>query len=88
MENRLRTYGNIMVSTPVDTFTVKDVRDFLRVLDLLNVPDSTVLHDGFLVYEYQTEDVQVISCGNHKSDEGDVLAFLVPTHYCEPNENS
>ena len=77
MSNRLSTYGNVIISTPTDIFTVKDVRDFIGVLDSLNVPDETVLDDGFLVYEHQTKNVQVITCAEHG-----ILDYIIPTHKC------
>ena len=86
MSNRLKTYGNVMISTPTDNFTVRDVKDFLIVLEDLNVSDETILLDGFLTFEFQTEDVQLISCGEHNPNNAPV-DFLINTHRCEPDEN-
>jgi hypothetical protein len=86
--NRLKTYGNVMISTPTDTLTLQDVRDFVDTLEALGVPNTNILLDGFLTYEYMTEHVQVISCGEHNPNEPDKLDFLIPNHECVVDDES
>ena len=78
---KIKVYGNVVISTPQDKFTVGDVRDFLKVLDNLGVKDDVELLDGYLTYEYQTTLVDVILCGEHKVGE-EVYDFLINTHKC------
>lgn len=86
MLNRLNTYGNVMITTP-DDMTAGDVRDFVSLLNLLQVPDSTPLLEGMLSYEYQTQDVELINCADHAPNE-ERLDFIVTTHSHKERETN
>lgn len=82
-ERRLTSYGNIVLSTPTDVLTVQDVRDFLDVLESMGVPNTNILQDGFLTYEYQTTEVGQIECANHKANETAKYDWIVKAHESE-----
>lgn len=63
MNNKLDTYGNVVISTPTDVLTVGDVMDWLDTVQKIGATRETILTDGHLVYEFQTEVVDLISCG-------------------------
>jgi hypothetical protein len=79
IKGRLNTYGNVMISTPTDTLTVQDVRDFLKVLEQFEIANTNILLDGFLTYEFQTTDVSPIQCGEHLTNE-ERYDWLVSMH--------
>jgi len=83
----LETIADISISTPKapkDNLTVKDVREFLDYLSKLGVTDEHVFLDGYLVFDYQTTDVDLIQCPAHHydGDEESNVDFVVSAHFC------
>lgn len=64
--------------------TIKDVRDWLAEVDLLGVPDDTVLDECLLSVDIVTDAAcDVILCGNAHKDAGDRNDLLVDLHDCD-----
>lgn len=80
---RLATYGNVMISTPTDVLTVGDIQDFLNVLYAMGVSNTNILLDGFLTYEFQSTNVEMIECAEHYANDPRQFDWIVKSHDCE-----
>jgi len=80
----LDALADISISTPRDNLTVKDVREFINYLTTLGVTDEHVFLDGYLVFDYQTSNVDIIQCPAHlyDGDEEPKVDFIVSAHFC------
>lgn len=67
------------VNTTTRVVTVGDVREFLAILDKFGVPDEAEMLEGYLAFDWITDKVEPINCGEHK----DMQDFVVLTHKCE-----
>jgi hypothetical protein len=88
MSNRLRLRGAVTISTPQDKLLVQDIIDFLFSLERLGVPVTAEIPDGFLHFEWFTENVDVIECGEHLVDEADKFDFVITAHECTPKSHT
>ena len=86
MSNRLRLRGGVTISTPQDKLTVQDVVDFIGSLDRLGVPATAEIPDGYLYFEWNTDNVDVIQCGEHLVNEPDKFDFIVTAHQCKTEQ--
>lgn len=80
----LDTYGNVVISTPTEKLTFADIKEFVEILTQLGVQDEQEFLDGFLSFEYQSTNVELIQCGAHipNEDETAPTDLLVVTHNC------
>ena len=77
MPNPIKIYGNVIVSTYPKT--IKDIKDFMKVIEQMRLPDDFELLDGLLSVEFNTNNVEMVECGEHLS--GDTrYNWLVSTH--------
>lgn len=88
MSNRLRLRGAVTISTPQDRLTVQDIVDFIGSLDKLGVPATAEIPDGYLYFEWTTDNVDVLQCGEHLVNEPDKFDFVITAHQCKPEQES
>lgn len=80
MSNRLRLRGAVTLATPQDKLIVQDIVDFIASLDKLGVPATAEIPDGYLYFEWNTDKVDVIQCGEHLINDGEKFDFIVTAH--------
>ena len=88
MSNRLRLRRSLTLSTPQDVLTVKDDKDFLGALEQMGIPDSAEILDGFLHFDWSTNKLDIIQCGDHLVGDADYFDFILTTHECNPEQES
>jgi hypothetical protein len=79
--SRIKVWGSVMISTPADRPTIKDVRDWLALIDQVGMSDETELFDCVLTVEVLDTDSPLVMCGEHTVDD-ERYDFLVRTHGC------
>lgn len=80
MSKRLKLRGSVTLATPQDTLTVQDILDFVATLEKLGVPATAEIPDGYLYFEWSTDKVDVIQCGEHLISDGEKFDFIVTAH--------
>jgi hypothetical protein len=88
MSNNLRIRGSVTISTPQHKLIVQDILDFLSSLEKLGVPITAEIPDGFLHFEWFSNNVDVIQCGEHLADEANKFDFVINAHDCEKESNT
>jgi hypothetical protein len=88
MNNRLRLRGAVTLATPQNKLIVQDIVDFIASLDKLGVPATAEIPDGYLYFEWATDKVDVIQCGEHLVNDAEQFDFVVTAHECKPESHS
>jgi hypothetical protein len=88
MSSRLRMRGAVTISTPQDKLIVQDIVDFIASLEKLGVPATAEIPDGYLYFEWATNKVDVIQCGEHLVSDAEQFDFIVTAHECKPEQES
>lgn len=88
MSSRLRLRGSVVLSTPQDVLTVQDVKDFLVALEQMGVPDTAEILDGFLHFDWSSNKIDIIECGEHLVGDAEHFDFILTTHDCKPEQES